>query len=85
MRVIPEFLGKDISQQIMERIARQCSFGEMKRNPATNYASEEQKPNSTDFIRKGEVGDWKNYFTTEKNEVFDKQYEERMAGKWTRV
>ena len=84
MRVIAEFLGKDLSQETIDRIARQCSFGKMKRNPATNYSHRARagavKPNSNDFMRKGEVGDWKNYFTTEQNEAFDKQYEERMVG-----
>ena len=82
MRVIAEFLGKDLSQETIDRIAGQCSFSEMKRNPATNYTqfAARWKPNSTEFIRKGEVGDWKNYFTTQQNEAFDKQYEKRMAG-----
>ena len=32
------------------------------------------------FIRKGQVGDWKNYFTEEQNKRFDSLYAEKMAG-----
>ena len=33
-----------------------------------------------DFIRKGQVGDWRNYFTEEQNDTFNKLYAEKMAG-----
>ena len=32
------------------------------------------------FIRKGEVGDWKNYFNEEKNKVWDKWIAENLEG-----
>ena len=32
------------------------------------------------FIRKGQVGDWKNYFTEEQNKRFDSLYAEKTAG-----
>ena len=35
--------------------------------------------NVSRFLRKGQVGDWKNYFTPEQNEKFNKEYAKRMA------
>lgn len=31
------------------------------------------------FIRKGQVGGWKDYFTEEQNELFDKVFSERVG------
>ncbi|KAJ8040247.1 Sulfotransferase 1A1 [Holothuria leucospilota] len=32
------------------------------------------------YLRKGVVGSWKEYFSPERNEFFDKLYAEKMAG-----
>ena len=32
------------------------------------------------YVRKGKVGEWKNYFTKEQNELFDTAFNEKMRG-----
>lgn len=53
----------------MQRIANQCSFEEMAKNPASFQVF--PSVDGISFLRKGEVGDWKNYFTAELNEKFE--------------
>lgn len=50
----------------------------MKREGSANYSWSTGRLH--DFIRKGEVGDWKNYFTEEQNKRLDSLYAEKMAG-----
>jgi hypothetical protein len=61
----------------------------MKKNPALNLepilammekpALNDTNPDET-FIRKGKVGDWKNYMSQELSDKFDKFTEENLKG-----
>ena len=44
----------------------------MKSNPATNPTGALALPAGQDFMRKGQVGDWRNYFDKQMNESWDK-------------
>lgn len=83
IRKIAEFLEKQLTTEMVELIAEQCTFGAMKSNPATDFHQIEAvyKPDAPRFMRKGKIGDWKNYFTDEQNENFDKQYLKKMEGR----
>ena len=50
----------------------------MKKN-AASYAIK-NKEGETSLLRKGEVGDWKNYFTPELNERFEKEVLAKLKG-----
>ena len=76
---VAKFLGIDLSQDVIEEIAKKSEFKKMKENPFAMYTGK-REPNAAPLLRKGEVGDWKNYFTPEQSAQFDAIYAERMKG-----
>ncbi|XP_061276356.1 sulfotransferase 1E1 [Bos javanicus] len=78
-----EFLGRKASDELVDKIIKHTSFQEMKNNPSTNYTTlpdEVMNQKVSPFMRKGDVGDWKNHFTVALNEKFDMHYEQQMKG-----
>ncbi|XP_041478185.1 sulfotransferase 1C4-like isoform X2 [Lytechinus variegatus] len=81
---IAEFMGKSLPDDIIDRIVEASSFSFMKSNTSAN--PDEVLKKSLDltkektFMRKGMVGDWKNYFTEDQNRRFDQLYQEKLAG-----
>nr|XP_033816756.1 sulfotransferase 1 family member D1-like isoform X2 [Geotrypetes seraphini] len=81
IRRIMKFLGKKLPDATVEKIAHCTSFNQMKNNDMANYSTfpkeiidqSEQK-----FMRKGQVGDWKNIFTVRQNELFEEDYRKKM-------
>ena len=65
---------------VLDEVAKQCTFNSMKENPAANFSwvNPHRHPDAPPFLRKGTVGDWMNYFTTEQNAEFDAVYAEKM-------
>ena len=79
MRTIAEFLRKPLSDEIINRIAEQCTFKGMMKN-SSNYKQTDEDDNIGQILRKGVVGDWKNHFTPEMNERFDKDVLAKLSG-----
>ena len=77
---IAKFLKQNISQELIDKIADRTTFSNMKKDRLANceWLDSLQKPGETRFLRKGEVGDWKNYFTLEQKARLDAVYEKRM-------
>ena len=78
---IADFVLADIPPaSVIDVVAQQCTFDGMKENPVANFVWLNHIRNSDEppFMRKGEVGDWRNYFTAEQNATFDALYAERM-------
>ena len=76
--MIANFLNKPLSDDVIRRIAEQCSFSGMMKD-ASRYASTYVR-GETLLLRKGVVGDWKNYFTPELNERFEKEVLAKLKG-----
>ncbi|XP_046546531.1 sulfotransferase 1C4-like [Haliotis rubra] len=79
---IARFLGLSSTDQFCEEVANTCSFKKMKKVdqemkgdiPMTIWADGKEGT----FYRKGEIGDWKNWFTVAENESFDQIWNAKM-------
>ncbi|KAL3871417.1 hypothetical protein ACJMK2_039416 [Sinanodonta woodiana] len=82
VRRLANFMGVSLSDDLIEAIAEKCSFQNMVKDKMGledekwRKVWRDEKPR---MYRKGEVGDWKNWFTVAQNEEFDRIYAERMA------
>ena len=76
--MIANFVNKPLSDDLISRIAEQCTFSGMKKNAASYELK--NKEGETSMLRKGVVGDWKNYFTPELNERFEKEVLAKLKG-----
>lgn len=68
LRRFSDFLGRNLTEEVIQKIAEHCSFKAMKANNMSNfnlipkvYMDSDKSP----FLRKGTVGDWKNHFSAE--------------------
>uniref|UniRef100_A0A7E4VK25 Sulfotransfer_1 domain-containing protein n=1 Tax=Panagrellus redivivus TaxID=6233 RepID=A0A7E4VK25_PANRE len=78
---IADFLKIDLTPAQTNKVLTHCHFDSMKNNKMANRDTVwlfNQKISK--FMRKGAVGDWKNYFTFVQSELFDELYKEKMAG-----
>ncbi|XP_077440760.1 sulfotransferase 1A1-like isoform X2 [Vanacampus margaritifer] len=65
---ILKYLDLYLSDDIISRNVDQTTFKNMRENPMTNYTfvpKEIFNTSISSFMRKGEVGDWKNNFTSD--------------------
>lgn len=84
-----EFLGVSdkLNDEQMSRLCEHLNFDKMQRNRAVNL-EEIYNPDcengkgtkSTKFIRKGQIGDWKNYMTNEMSARFDEWIKIHSSG-----
>ncbi|XP_037039110.1 sulfotransferase 1C4-like [Bradysia coprophila] len=82
-----DFLG--VSDKLnAEEVSRMCdhlNFDKMQRNQAVNLEpiynpnGEVDDTHSAKFIRKGQIGDWKNYMTREMSERFDEWIDQHSS------
>lgn len=82
IRRICEFLGQPASDQMINDITQMTTFAAMRENPMANYSTIPEtifNRQASEFLRKGEVGDWQNHFSPQENIQFEEHYKNMMA------
>jgi len=82
VRRVADFLGQHISDDMLNEIVQRTTFAAMRENPMANYSSVPDtifNRQISDFLRKGEVGDWQNHFSPEENAMFEEHYKKMMV------
>ncbi|TSL97277.1 Cytosolic sulfotransferase 3 [Bagarius yarrelli] len=73
------FLGLSTPKEEREKVTQSTHFDVMKQNKMANYSTIPVMNFSiSPFMRKGKVGDWKNHFTVNQDNQFEKHYQEKM-------
>ncbi len=74
---IASFLGKNLSENVIDYIVEKTTFENMAKDPKYNLADLPQfDTTKSTFMRKGKVGDWKEYFSDEQNAFVDAKCKE---------
>ena len=74
------FLQHPLSEDQIEKLADYVKFENMKKNPNSNpTAGRQMARGKTDFVRKGKVGDWRNYFDEERREKWDQWIQDNIS------
>ncbi|XP_046584485.1 sulfotransferase 1C2-like [Haliotis rubra] len=76
IRKLAKFLNVEKSEEFYHKVKELTSFNKMKEAKGKFFKAPD---GSAVMYRKGEVGDWKNYFTVAQNEAFDRLYKEKMG------
>ena len=75
-----KFLGHDLSAEVLDKIADQVEFKNMKKvsNVNMSWLDQFRSDKTLTFMRKGIIGDWKSHFTKEQSAELDAQIAEKI-------
>jgi len=73
-----DFLGVQLTEEMVECLIKHLSFDNMKKNPAVNPFASDVKPQGLrdHFVREGKVGNWVNFFPEELDQEWTNWEEE---------
>ncbi|KAI6651604.1 hypothetical protein LOD99_4855 [Oopsacas minuta] len=77
---IAAFTGLELTEELYELIAEECSFKTMKSNKFVEKIFTPKPGENSAHIRKGTVGGWKEVLTADQNKVIDEMIESRLKG-----
>ncbi|KAK2844250.1 hypothetical protein Q5P01_010909 [Channa striata] len=83
LRNISDFLGRNLSEETIQKIAEHCSFNSMKANNMSNFSLVPKVYMDSDkspFLRKGVAGDWKKHFSSEQLARFTSVIRKELEG-----
>ncbi|XP_062255313.1 sulfotransferase 2B1-like [Platichthys flesus] len=83
LRRLSGFLGTNLSEDTIQKIAEHCTFKTMKNNNMSNFSLLPKKFMDSDkspFFRKGIAGDWKKHFSSEQLARFTSVICKEMEG-----
>ena len=75
---VAEFLGCTLGASTTDTIVSLTSFENMKK--ADTRTGKFRRPGAQPHMRKGVVGDWKNYFSNEQSARMEAEYDKQLAG-----
>jgi len=79
---INDFLAlPELSQQGCQKVQEMSSFKKQKTDPSANYSwrNEQRNKDQTPFMRKGTVGDWRNFFSKELSDKFNQKTKDMLG------
>ena len=85
IRTVANFVGVDnVTDELLHNVLQHSSFLSMKKDSTSNYdwlfgPGKPIHQARTPFIRKGDIGGWKEHFTEEQSKRFDEIYQKQMS------